>query len=53
MLGSSMGHISQLERASASFVGFSKAANLVIGFALLVLVVLLVQELGGSKRSPK
>lgn len=53
MLGKWVGHISLLQNAAVSLVSFGKAANLVVGFALLVLVVLLVQELGGSKRDRK
>jgi hypothetical protein len=52
MLGKWVGHISLLQNAAVSLVSFGKAANLVVGFALLVLVMLLVQELG-SKRSRK
>jgi hypothetical protein len=52
MLGKWVGHISLLQNAAVSLVSFGKAANLVVGLALLVLVVLLVQELG-SKRSRK
>jgi hypothetical protein len=45
-----VGHISQLRSAAIDFFYLSNAVNLVIGFALLVLVVLLVQELGGRPR---
>jgi hypothetical protein len=45
-----VGPISQLRSAAIGFFFLSNAVNLVIGFALLVLVVLLVQELGGSRR---
>ena len=48
MIGN-FGHISQLERSAAILVGFKDLVNLVIGFALLVLLVLLVKELSGSK----
>jgi hypothetical protein len=53
MFGKWVGQISLLQNAAVSLVSFGKAGNLVVGFALLVLVVLLVQELGGSKTSRK
>lgn len=43
------GHIPQLGDAAAAFVSFKDLVNLVIGFALLVLLVLLVKELSGSR----
>jgi hypothetical protein len=36
--------------AAISFVSFKDLANLVVGFALLLLLVLLIKELGGSRR---
>jgi hypothetical protein len=45
-----VGHISLLRSAAIHLFYLSNAVNLVIGFALLILVVLLVQELGGSRR---
>jgi hypothetical protein len=52
MLEKYVGHVS-MESGIASFVSFKDAANLVIGFALLILLVLLVQELSGAKSSRK
>jgi hypothetical protein len=53
MLERCVGHVLQLERGSASVVSLSDATNLIIGFALLVLLILLVQELSGSKSRRK
>ena len=52
MLEKCVGHVS-LESAIASLVSLKDASNFVVGFALLILLVLLVQELSGSKRSKK
>lgn len=38
-----------MHRAALSLIGFKDLANLVIGFALLVLLVLLVKELSSSR----
>lgn len=39
-----------MQPAVIVFAGMKDLANLVIGFALLVLLVLLVKELSGSRR---
>jgi hypothetical protein len=39
-----------VQAADLSFVNFRDLANLVLGFALLVLLVLLVKEVSGSRR---
>jgi hypothetical protein len=49
MLTRCAAHISHLVSATASFVGFKNLMNLIIGFGLLVLLVLLVQELSASR----
>jgi hypothetical protein len=45
-----VGHIFQPRTAAIEIFFISNVLNLVIAFALLVLVVLLVQELGGRPR---
>jgi hypothetical protein len=49
MLARCLGHISLLENSIAIFVSFKDLANLAIGFALLVLLILLVKEISGFK----
>jgi hypothetical protein len=41
--------ISRLVCVTISLIGFKNLVNLVLGFGLLFLLVLLVQELGGSR----
>jgi hypothetical protein len=52
MLEECIGRVS-LESGIASLVSFKDAANLVIGSALLILLVLLVQELSFAKGNRK
>ena len=52
MLEKYVGRVS-LESGIASLVSFKDAVNLVIGFALLILLVLLVQELSFAKGNRK
>jgi hypothetical protein len=52
MLEKCIGRVS-LESGMAGLVSFKDAVNLVIGFALLILLVLLVQELSGARGSRK
>jgi hypothetical protein len=52
MLEKCIGRVS-LESGIASLVSFKDAANLVIGSALLILLVLLVQELSFAKGNRK
>ena len=49
MLARCLGHVSLLENSIATLVSFKDLANLVIGFALLVLLILLVKEISGFK----